>query len=147
MIAFREAQIDVGSPTSHNARRDHAVAESSGDRNRIGTGEIVGNLQLSIAVTQGDRTRPIADGSVTADGIDWAVTTVHASEMFWRQLSFAEFDVSEMSMSSLLIDMSHGNSQWVAIPVFTSRSFFHTAALVRTDRGIAKPDAPKGTRG
>jgi 4,5-dihydroxyphthalate decarboxylase len=106
----------------------------------------VANLQLSIAVTNNDRTRPIADGSVKPEGIDWTVTTVHASEMFWRQLTFAEFDVSEMSMSSLLIYLSRGGTEWVAIPVFTSRSFFHTGALVRTDRGIEKPEDLKGKR-
>jgi 4,5-dihydroxyphthalate decarboxylase len=109
-------------------------------------GENMANLQLAVAVTNNNNTRAISDGSVTADGIDWAVTTVHASEMFWRQLSFQEFDVSEMSMSSLLIDISRGDSNWVAIPVFTSRSFFHTAALVRTDRGIEKPEDLKGKR-
>lgn len=104
------------------------------------------NLKLSLAVTNNNHTRPIADGSVKADGIDWAVTTVHASEMFWRQLSFQEFDISEMSMSSLLIDIARGNSHWVAIPVFTSRSFFHTSILVRTDRGIETPADLKGKR-
>jgi 4,5-dihydroxyphthalate decarboxylase len=66
--------------------------------------------------------------------------------MFWRQLHFAEFDVSEMSLSSLLIDMARGDSQWIALPIFTSRSFFHTAAWVRTDRDIASPTDLRGKR-
>jgi 4,5-dihydroxyphthalate decarboxylase len=81
---------------------------------------------------------------VRADGIDLVPTILHPSEMFWRQLHFAEFDVSEMSLSSLLIDVSRGDSQWTAIPVFTSRSFFHTGAWVRVDAGVEKPEDLRG---
>lgn len=98
------------------------------------------NLTLSIALSVNDRTRPILEGAVRPDGIDLVCTALHPSEMFWRQLSFAEFDVSEMSLSSLLIDMARGNSQWVALPIFTSRSFFHTGAWVRADAGIERPE-------
>jgi len=104
------------------------------------------NLQLSIALSSNDRTRPILDGTIKPDGIDLVPTVLHPSEMFWRQLTFAEFDVSEMSMSSLLIDISHGNSNWVAYPVFTSRQLFHTGIWIRTDRGIEKPEDLKGKK-
>ena len=66
--------------------------------------------------------------------------------MFWRQLRFAEFDVSEMSMSSLIIAVSRGDTRWVAIPVFTMRKFFHTSIIVRTDSGIAAPADLRGKR-
>jgi 4,5-dihydroxyphthalate decarboxylase len=102
------------------------------------------NLQLSIALSSNDRTRPIISGEVRPDGIDLIPTVLHPSEMFWRQLHFAEFDISEMSLSSLLIDIAHGDSQWMALPVFTSRSFFHTGAWVRVDRGIDSPEQLKG---
>ncbi len=103
-------------------------------------------LELSIALSDNPRTRPIHDGEVTAEGLRLVPTAVHPSEMFWRQLKFAEFDVSEMSMSSLVIAIARGETRWVAIPVFTTRHFFHTLALVRTDRGIAKPADLKGKR-
>ena len=66
--------------------------------------------------------------------------------MFWRQLKFAEFDVSEMSMSSLTIATSQAPTQWVAIPVFTTREFFHLRILVRAASGIEKPADLKGKR-
>ena len=103
-------------------------------------------LQFSVALSNNDRTRPIINGEIKPDGIDLIPSVMHPSEMFWRQLKFQEFDISEMSMSSLLIDLAHGDSHWVAIPVFTSRSFFHTAALVRTDRGIKEPADLKGKK-
>ena len=90
------------------------------------------NLQLSLIMSSNDRSRPVIDGEVTADGIDLIPTVAHPSEMFWRQLHFAEFDISEMSMSSLLMAIAHGDTRWVGVPVFTSRRFFHTGYRVRS---------------
>jgi 4,5-dihydroxyphthalate decarboxylase len=103
-------------------------------------------LELSIALSDNERTRPIIEGRVKPQGIKLVPTMVHPSEMFWRQLRFAEFDVSEMSMSSLIMATSRGDTHWVAIPVFTMRKFFHTSIIVRTDAGIATPADLRGKR-
>src|SRR5712691_10952450 len=103
-------------------------------------------LELSIALSDNPNTRPLIDGHVEAEGIRLIPSAVHPSEMFWRQLRFAEFDVSEMSMSSLLISTARGPTPWVALPVFTTREFFHTRILVRADAGIASPADLRGKR-
>ena len=61
------------------------------------------NLKLSLAITSNPRTWPIIDGRVKIDGIDFTQTVLGPAEIFWRQLRFAEFDVSEMSMSELMM--------------------------------------------
>ena len=81
-------------------------------------------LQLSLIMGANDRSRPVLDGTVNADGVDLTATTAHPSEIFWRQLHFKEFDLSEMSLSSLLMAIANGNTDWVGIPIFTSRRFF-----------------------
>ena len=101
---------------------------------------------LSIALSDNPNTRPLIDGAVAADGIDLTATVIHPSEMFWRQLRFAEFDVSEMSMSSLLISTARSPTPWVALPVFTTREFFHTRILVRADAGVTAPADLRGKR-
>jgi 4,5-dihydroxyphthalate decarboxylase len=103
-------------------------------------------LALSIALSDNPNTRPLIDGAAAPEGISLTPTVIHPSEMFWRQLRFAEFDVSEMSMSSLLISTARGPTPWVALPVFTTREFFHTRILVRADAGIASPADLKGKR-
>ena len=103
-------------------------------------------LQLSLAITSNPRTWPVLDGSVKPDGIELVPTILHPSEMFWRQLRFAEFDVSEMSVSSLMMARAGGDARWLALPVFTTRKFFHTEILVRRDAGIDKPADLKGRR-
>jgi 4,5-dihydroxyphthalate decarboxylase len=106
----------------------------------------VSEIELSIALSDNERTRPLIEGEVVAQAIRLVPTMIHPSEMFWRQLRFGEFDISEMSMSSLIISLSRGDTRWVAIPVFTMRKFFHTSIIVRNDSGIATPADLRGKR-
>src|ERR1700759_1897005 len=103
-------------------------------------------LELSIALSTNENTEAILQGRFQPDAIKLRPTALHPSEMFWRQLKFAEFDVSEMSMSSLTIATSKAPTDWVAIPVFTPREFFHVRALVRVASGIEKPADLRGKR-
>jgi len=103
-------------------------------------------LQLSVGITSNPRTWPIIDGRVAPDGIDLAISVVDPSELFWRQLRFADFDVSEMSMSSLMMIRAQGDERFTGLPVFTTRRFFHTNILVRRDARIDTPADLKGKR-
>jgi len=103
-------------------------------------------LQLSLAIASNPRSWPILDGTVKADGIELIPTILHPSELFWRQLRFADFDVSEMSFSSLMMARAGGDERWVGLPIFTTRKFFHAQILVRRDAGIDKPADLRGKR-
>jgi len=103
-------------------------------------------LTLSAGFGPNPRTFPILDGTVSPAGIRLLPTAVHGSELFWRQLKFADFDVSEMSISSLTISTARGQRDWVGLPVFSMRRFFHTGVLVRVGAGIEKPADLKGKR-
>ena len=104
------------------------------------------NLQLSIAMTLNPRTRPVFDSSVKPDGIDLITTALHPSEMFWRQLKFADFDVSELSFSSLSMAKARGDERFVGLPIFTTRHFFQNWILVRKGARIEGPADMKGKR-
>ena len=103
-------------------------------------------LTLSLALSDNERTRPITQGRIRMQGARLVPTVIHPSEMFWRQLKYADFDVSEMSLSSLFIATARGDRRWVALPIYTSRLFFHTNILIRTDRGIERPQDLAGKR-
>lgn len=96
-------------------------------------------LELSAALYPNARNRALLDDTVSPDGVRLLANALTPGEMFWRQLKFGEFDVSEMSFASFIIATSHGPTPWVALPVFTERRFFHTGILVRRDAGIASP--------
>ncbi|HUH39581.1 MAG TPA: ABC transporter substrate-binding protein [Castellaniella sp.] len=102
-------------------------------------------LQLSIAMGDYDRTRPLFDGRVQIDGVDPVYMLLAPEEMFFRAFRHHEFDVAELSFSSFTVKASKGISEYVAIPVFLSRAFRHTSIYVRTDR-IREPADLKGRR-
>jgi 4,5-dihydroxyphthalate decarboxylase len=104
------------------------------------------NLPLSAGMAANPRSWPIFDGRVKADGIDLFPSAVFPSELFWRQLKFGDFDVSEMSMSSLMMAVAAGDKRWVGLPIFTTRKLFHTEILVRRSSGIQAPKDLKGKR-
>src|SRR5438067_13461971 len=92
------------------------------------------------------RTAPIFDGRIQADGVELVPSEVFPSELFWRQLKFGDFDLAEMSMSTLMMAIAAGDERWIGIPVFTTRKMFHTEIVVRRDAGIDKPADLKGKR-
>jgi 4,5-dihydroxyphthalate decarboxylase len=103
-------------------------------------------IQLSLGVTPNPRTMPIVDGQAKPDGIGFIPTVRHPSELFWRQLRFSEFDVSEISLSGLMMLVARGDDRFVGLPIFTTRRFFHSWIMVRRDVNIERPQDLHGKR-
>src|SRR3569623_630998 len=91
-------------------------------------------LNLSVAVGPYDRTRALIDGSVQIDGVEPACKTLSPEEIFIRALRHAEFDICELSLSSLTLKTAQGGCPYVGGPAFVSRMFRHRAIFVRFDR-------------
>ena len=103
-------------------------------------------LKLTMACGNYDRTRALIDGTVQAEGVDLNYLPMVPGETFWRMLNNAEFDVAEMSLSSYTILRSRGDERFIALPVFTSRIFRHSAIYINADAGISVPGDLKGKR-
>src|SRR5208283_4214556 len=95
------------------------------------------DLRLSVAVGDYDRMRPLFGGEVRIDGVDPVFMRLGPEEIFFRAFRHAEFDVCELSLSSVTVRTARGDNPYVGIPVYPSRAFRHTAIVIRTDRGIA----------
>lgn len=102
-------------------------------------------LQLSVAIGDYDRMRPLVDGTVQIDAVDPQFMLLEPEEIFFRAFRHADFDVTELSMSSYCVKTAAGTSPYIAVPVFPSRAFRHTSIYVRTDR-IRAPADLKGKR-
>src|SRR6185369_3758718 len=102
-------------------------------------------LNLSIAVRDYDRTRPLSDGIVQIDGVDPVFMALDPEEIFFRAFRHAEFDICELSLSSFTVKTAQGGGPYVGVPAFVSRMFRHTSIYVRTDR-IKKPEDLKGKK-
>lgn len=107
---------------------------------------MVQKSSISLGVTSNPRTWPITHGMARLPGLDLQVTNLSPSELFLRQLRDAEFDAAEMSISSLMVARSRGDDRFVALPIFTSRYFFHSLVLVRSGAGIRRPADLRGRR-
>src|SRR5688572_11451207 len=93
-------------------------------------------LRLTMACWDYDRTRAIADGRVSFDGIELTYLPLVVEETFFRMMRYREFDVSEMSLSSYTISLFADNPQFIAIPVFPSRMFRHNGIYINANSGI-----------
>jgi 4,5-dihydroxyphthalate decarboxylase len=103
-------------------------------------------LKLTLACARYDRTQALIDGRVQPEGVDLTCLPLRPGETFWRMLNHGEFDVSEMSLSSYTILLSEGDTRFIAIPVFPSRVFRHSAIYLRADSSIDRPQDLKGKR-
>ncbi|MEM3081460.1 MAG: ABC transporter substrate-binding protein [Nitrososphaerota archaeon] len=103
-------------------------------------------LTLSLACWEYPRTKPILDGEVSPEGIELLTTKSHPADTFWRAFRIGDFDVTEMSLASMMISLSRGQRRWWAIPVFPCRSFFYTWILCKYDSGLKSPSDLKGKR-
>jgi 4,5-dihydroxyphthalate decarboxylase len=101
-------------------------------------------LRITVATWDYDRVRPIMDGRVPIEGCEINYLALEPEECFHRAYINREFEVSEIGFSPYLIARSRGVSPYVAIPVFLSRTFRHSAIYIRNDRGIVRPEDLRG---
>ena len=103
-------------------------------------------LKLTLACWDYDRTRPLIDGRVEAEGIDLDIKVLRPRETFPRMLEDKEFEVSELSLGSYASLIGRGDCPFVALPVALSKIFRHSCIYVRTDAGIWTPQDLRGKR-
>ncbi|MBI1218183.1 MAG: ABC transporter substrate-binding protein [Rhodobacteraceae bacterium] len=97
-------------------------------------------LTLSLACTQTDRAAPILDGRIRIPGCEVIALPGETQDIFSRVLDDQAFDLAEMSMGSQIVQHGRGVQDYVALPIFLSRAFRHSAIYIRTDRGITRPE-------
>src|SRR5215469_11337636 len=103
-------------------------------------------LALTLACWNYDRTRALADGRITPDGIDLNCLTLGPEETFFRMLRHREFEVAELSLSSYTLSLFRENPPFIAIPVFPSRFFRHSCIYIHAGSGIREPKDLIGKR-
>ena len=105
------------------------------------------NLELSFAMTEYDRVMPMITGEVQVDGIDLDFKGMPGAvpRVFYDQIKFHRYDVSEMSMSSYL-RMRPVGFPYRMLPVFHNRQFSYTNIYIRKPSGI-REDHPEDLKG
>src|SRR5262245_60544735 len=106
----------------------------------------MGNIRLTLACEDYDRTRPLKDGIINPEGIDLNFLVMPVEEIFWRMMKYEEFDASELSMGAFLTAAACGLRPFVAIPVFPSRTFRHRCIFVNTSSSVRSIGDLRGRR-
>ena len=103
-------------------------------------------LKLTFACHDYDHVRDIFDPEVVTEGIELTQLKLPVEEIFFRFIKFGEFEVSEHSFAKYVSLRSKGQARGVAIPVFPSRVFRHSAIYVRANSRIKTPKDLEGCR-
>jgi 4,5-dihydroxyphthalate decarboxylase len=104
------------------------------------------NLQLSVALGEYDHVRDLSTGDVRISGIDLQVVHGPIEDILIRSYRHKEWDVAETGIGAYVAAIDRGDDSIIAIPVFTSRIFRHSAFYVRAGAGIASPMDLHGKR-
>jgi 4,5-dihydroxyphthalate decarboxylase len=109
-------------------------------------------LSLTYASCRYDRMEPLRAGEVAIEGVDLNFMAFPSGrQIFDRMVGGHEFDASELSASEFISwkghsSTDHGESPFVAIPVFPSRVFRHGYMFVNKRAGIRTPKDLEGRR-
>jgi 4,5-dihydroxyphthalate decarboxylase len=108
---------------------------------------MMADLHLSFAMTPYDRVMPLITGEVKPAGItlDYEGMPGAVPGVFYDQLKFQRYDLSEMSFSSFLVERAKGFPYRI-LPVFHNRNFSYTSIVIRKSSGI-RQDHPGDLKG
>jgi 4,5-dihydroxyphthalate decarboxylase len=93
-------------------------------------------LRVSLATWDHDRVAALHDGRVRVPGVEIDGHILPTSKLFPIAVQEARFDVTELSVSSYVLQVSRGTSAYTAIPAFVSRAFRHGGFFGRTGSGV-----------
>ncbi|MGE5537037.1 MAG: 4,5-dihydroxyphthalate decarboxylase [Gemmatimonas sp.] len=89
------------------------------------------DIHLTLASKAYDHFQDLKDGSVKPEGISLTCLTLYPTDVFFRQIEFREFEVSELSLCKHVALIAEGRTDFVGLPVFPLRMFRQSAFYVR----------------
>jgi 4,5-dihydroxyphthalate decarboxylase len=96
-----------------------------------------GMTRITLATWDHDRALPVLTGDVPVAGYTVDGHVLPTSQLFPIAVNEARFDVTELSLSSYLLQVARGDCPYVALPVYLARAFRHNGFFCRADSGIS----------
>lgn len=93
-------------------------------------------MKLSLATWDHDRCMPLHDGRVSVPGVNFESHILPTGKLFPIAVKEARFDITELSISSYILQVSRGECAYTAIPAFVSRAFRHNGFFARAGSSI-----------
>ena len=102
--------------------------------------------ELTFASWDHDRVMALHDGRVSVPDLTLKSVIEPTSKLFPLAVGEAPYDITEMSISSYILQISRGVGEYTAIPAFVSRAFRHSGFFARKGSGIESPADFAGRR-
>jgi 4,5-dihydroxyphthalate decarboxylase len=103
-------------------------------------------VELTLAISDYDHVRDLTSGRVRVEGAGLTCLQLPVEEIFFRFTAFREWEISELSLTKYVAMAGAGDTSVVAIPVFPSRVFRHSAFYVADTGPIRTPADLAGAR-
>ncbi len=103
-------------------------------------------MELTLGTWDHDRVMALHDGRIEIPNVTLNCEIHPTSKLFPWAVQEARFDITEMSVSSYILQLSRGGSEYTAIPAFVSRAFRHSGFFARAGSGIESPADFAGRR-
>lgn len=100
--------------------------------------------EFTITCVATDRSRMLATGEVEVPGCTVRMNFDEPEAIFREALNNQTYEITELSMSSHIITTARGDANYIAVPVFLSRAYRHSAIFVRAGAGISSLADLKG---
>jgi 4,5-dihydroxyphthalate decarboxylase len=91
---------------------------------------------ITLATWDHDRTMPVLDGTVPVPGFTVDPHILPTTQLFPIAVKEARFDVTELSLSSHILQVARGDNAYLAIPAYIARAFRHNGFYRRKGSGI-----------
>ena len=93
-------------------------------------------MKLTLATWDHDRCMPLHEGRVSVPDVAFESHILPTGKLFPIAVQEARFDITELSISSYILQVSRGESAYTAIPAFISRAFRHNGFFARAGSGV-----------
>ncbi len=103
-------------------------------------------VALTIAFSDYDHVREIAMGRIATPGMRLTFLDLEIPEINGRFATYREWHISEMGLGKYVALRAQGDDGMIAIPVFPSRLFRHSAIYVADDSPLTEPAQLAGRR-
>jgi 4,5-dihydroxyphthalate decarboxylase len=99
---------------------------------------------LKAAIATSVLTRALKDGSIQPNGVDLEYPAVDwIAPAMRRMVRETKYDIAEMALGTYLCAKAF-NCPFIAIPIFLTRNFHHTAIVYNVHSGIRSPKDLEG---
>ena len=103
-------------------------------------------LTLHTAIANYGHTAQIKNGEIGSDKFDMKHIDISPVPMIFRRMvRTLEFDVAEMALATYICS-KHFEKEFTALPIFLTRSFYHSSMIYRAGSKIAHPKDLEGRR-